>query len=95
MLKSELISLIASRLSHFPEKQVADIVGHILETMSDTLVRGRRIEIRGFGSFSVHAHAPRVAHNPKTGEKVMTKEKRIPHFKAGKPLRDRLNETSR
>ncbi|MCX7115419.1 MAG: integration host factor subunit beta [Gammaproteobacteria bacterium] len=92
MVKSELIGLIASRLSHFSERQVALIVSHILEAMSETLMDGRRIEIRGFGSFSVHTHAPRVAHNPKTGEKVVTKEKRVPHFKMGKPLRERLNQ---
>lgn len=93
MIKSELIAQIASRMTHLSEKQVADGINKIIELMSDALVDGQRIEIRGFGSFSLHYRPPRNAHNPKTGEKVVTQPKYSPHFKPGKELRDRVNES--
>ena len=61
--------------------------------MSKSLILGRRIEIRGFGSFTLHYRAPRKAHNPKTGERVVTEAKYSPHFKPGKALRERINES--
>lgn len=91
MIKSELIERIASRMTELTEKQVADAVNKILELMSDALVKGQRIEIRGFGSFSLHYRPPRNAHNPKTGEKVVTQAKHSPHFKPGKELRERVD----
>ncbi len=91
MIKSELIEQLAARMTHLPEKQIAAAVNQILELMSDALVEGQRIEIRGFGSFSLHHRPPRAAHNPKTGEKVITKTKYSPHFKPGKELRERVN----
>lgn len=91
MIKSELIARLAAKLTHLPEKQVADSVNHILELMSDALINGKRIEIRGFGSFSLHYRPPRNAHNPKTGEKVVTAAKHSPHFKPGKELRERVD----
>ena len=91
MIKSELINNLAAKMMHLPEKQVADSINHILELMSQTLIEGQRIEIRGFGSFSLHYRPPRNAHNPKTGEKVVTAGKYSPHFKPGKELRERID----
>lgn len=91
MIKSELIARIASNITHLPEHKIAEAINLILETMTQTLIKGERIEVRGFGSFSVHLRKPRSAHNPKTGEKVMTKPKFTPHFKPGKELRERIN----
>ena len=91
MIKSELIENLSAKLTHLPEKQVADAVNLILELMGNALIQGKRIEIRGFGSFSLHYRPPRNAHNPKTGEKVTTEAKYSPHFKPGKELRERVN----
>lgn len=91
MIKSELIANLAAKLTHLPEKQVTDSINQILELMSDALIDGKRIEIRGFGSFSLHYRLPRNAHNPKTGEKVVTEAKYSPHFKPGKELRERVD----
>ncbi|HAU1336096.1 TPA: integration host factor subunit beta [Legionella pneumophila] len=93
MIKSELIEHIATRMTHLTEKQVADGINRILELMSEALIHGQRIEIRGFGSFSLHYRPPRNAHNPKTGEKVVTEAKYSPHFKPGKELRERVNSS--
>lgn len=91
MIKSELIDNIAAKLTDLSEKQVAETVNYILTQMVDCLVSGQRIEIRGFGSFSVRYRPPRKAHNPKTGEKVVTEGKYCPHFKPGKELRERVD----
>jgi len=91
MIKSELIANLAAKMTHLPEKQVADSINHMLDSMSDALMEGKRIEVRGFGSFSLHYRAPRNAHNPKTGEKVVTEAKYSPHFKPGKELRERVD----
>lgn len=88
MIKSDLIAIMAGKLTHLPEKDVALSVNEIIEYMSDALSSGERIEIRGFGSFSLHHRLPRKAHNPKTGEPVITEEKFSPHFKPGKELRE-------
>jgi len=93
MIKSELIEEIAARMTHLTEKQVADGVNRILDLMTDALVSNKRIEIRGFGSFSLHHRPPRNAHNPKTGEKVVTSEKYSPHFRPGKELRERVDSS--
>ncbi|HAT8641184.1 TPA: integration host factor subunit beta [Legionella pneumophila subsp. pneumophila] len=93
MIKSELIEHIAAQMTHLTEKQVADGINRILELMSEALIHGQRIEIRGFGSFSLHYRPPRNAHNPKTGEKVVTEAKYSPHFKPGKELRERVNSS--
>ena len=93
MIKSELIANIAAKMTHLPEEKVADSINYIFELMSDSLIKGRRIEIRGFGSFSLHYRPPRNAHNPKTGERVITSAKYSPHFKTGKELRDRINQS--
>ncbi|WP_298635366.1 integration host factor subunit beta [uncultured Umboniibacter sp.] len=91
MTKSELIERIAERQSQMSVKDVELAVKTILETMSQMLAEGDRIEIRGFGSFSLHYRAPRVGRNPKTGEAVSLSGKFVPHFKPGKEMRDRVN----
>jgi integration host factor subunit beta len=92
MTKSELIEAIARRQSHLPAKDVELEVKHLLEVMSNSLANGERIEIRGFGSFSLHFRPPRIGRNPKTGEAVALAGKYVPHFKPGKDLRERVNE---
>ena len=91
MIKSQLIANLAAKMTHLPEKQVTEGINHVLELMSSALISGKRIEIRGFGSFTLHYRPPRNAHNPKTGEKVVTEAKYSPHFKPGKELRDRVD----
>lgn len=91
MTKSELIEIIASTQSHLHPKDVELAVKHILEVMSETLANGQRIEIRGFGSFSLHYRPPRTGRNPRTGEPVALPGRYVPHFKPGKDLRERVN----
>ncbi|MBS9425787.1 integration host factor subunit beta [Photorhabdus noenieputensis] len=91
MTKSELIERLAGQQSHISAKTVEDAVKEILDHMTITLADGERIEVRGFGSFSLHYRAPRVGRNPKTGDKVELEGKYVPHFKPGKELRDRVN----
>ncbi len=91
MTKSELIELIAAKQKHLPAKDVELAVKQILEIMGDALSQGSRIEIRGFGSFSLHFRPPRQGRDPKTGETVARSGKYVPHFKPGKDLRERVN----
>ena len=91
MTKSELIDILAADQDHLPYKDVEEAVRKILERMSTALATGERIEIRGFGSFSLHYRPPRIGRNPKTGESVALAAKYVPHFKPGKELRDRVN----
>jgi integration host factor subunit beta len=91
MTKSELIEKLADKLSHLSAKEVEISIKEILELMAQSLSKGERIEIRGFGSFSLHYRAPRVGRNPKTGESVELTGKYVPHFKPGKELRERVN----
>lgn len=91
MTKSELIELIAAKQKHLPTKDVELAVKQVLEIMSDALAQGGRIEIRGFGSFSLHFRPPRQGRNPKTGEAVALAGKYVPHFKPGKELRERVD----
>jgi integration host factor subunit beta len=91
LIKSQLIAEISKQLSHLPEKDIALSVNSVLEQMSTTLSDGGRIEIRGFGSFCLHYRPPRKAHNPKTGEKLVTQPKYAAHFKPGKELREQVN----
>jgi len=94
MTKSELIEALARKQKHLPAKDVELAVKHLLDLMSDALANGQRIEIRGYGSFSLHYRPPRMGRNPKTGEAVALSGKHVPHFKPGKDLRDRVNENS-
>lgn len=91
MTKSEIIEKISAQQPHLSPKDVELAVKLILERMSSALAEGGRIELRGFGSFSLHFRAPRVGRNPKTGENVTLKGKYVPHFKPGKELRERVN----
>lgn len=93
MIKSQLIAGLAAEMTGLSEKQINDAVNCILELMTDSLLDNQRIEIRGFGSFSLHYRPPRSAHNPKTGEKVTTIAKYTPHFKPGKELRERVDKS--
>lgn len=89
--KSELIARLAGRYPQLVAKDAEVVVKAILDAMIATLVRGRRIEIRGFGSFGINHRPPRIGRNPMTGEKVPVPEKFVPHFKAGKELRYRVD----
>lgn len=92
MTKSELIDVIAKEQSHLAYRDVELAVKCILEQMSQALAAGERIEIRGFGSFSLHYRPPRQGRNPKTGTSVALAGKYVPHFKPGKELRERVND---
>ncbi len=91
MTKSELIDRMAETQKHLAHLDVELGVKSILEQMSVALADGDRIEIRGFGSFSLHYRAPRMGRNPKTGEAVALPGKHVPHFKPGKSLRERVD----
>ncbi len=89
--KSELIARLGQRMGHLQPKDVELAVKCMLEQMSQVLASGERVEIRGFGSFSLHFREPRLGRNPKTGSAVSLPGKYVPHFKPGKELRDRIN----
>ncbi len=89
--KTELIESLARKQNHLAYKDVELAVKSLLEKMSQTLAVGERIEIRGFGSFSLHFRPPRIGRNPKTGDSVALAGKHVPHFKPGKELRERVN----
>lgn len=91
LTKSELIERIAARQSQLSPRDVELAVKTMIEEMANALADGGRIEIRGFGSFSLHFRAPRVGRNPKTGASVELHGKYVPHFKPGKELRERVN----
>ena len=89
--RSELIARLARALPAIPAGQVHAAVITLLDALAESLAGGRRIEIRGFGSFSLHRHPPRPARNPKTGEAVMIGQRRKPHFKPSQAMRNRVN----
>lgn len=93
MTKSELIEILSQKQKQLAYKDVELAVKTMLEHMAQTLASGERIEIRGFGSFSLHHRPPRVGRNPKTGDSVTLGEKYVPHFKPGKEMRERVNES--
>lgn len=93
MTKSELIERIAESQDQLSPKDIELAVKLVIEYMSQSLAACERIEIRGFGSFSVHYREPRIGRNPKTGEPVKLDGKHVPHFKPGKELRDRVNDS--
>lgn len=92
MVKSELIMRLAELNPHLYQRDIERIVSTIFEEISAALARGDRVELRGFGAFSVKQRAARVARNPRTGEAVHVSEKHVPFFKTGKELRQSLNE---
>lgn len=91
MTKSELIEAVSQKQKHLMYKDVEYAVKTMIEQMAQALASGERIEIRGFGSFSLHYRPPRLGRNPKTGTPVSLEGKYVPHFKPGKELRERVN----
>lgn len=92
MTKSELIEKIAAKNPNLTVKDIDRIVSVIFDSIVDALARDERVEFRGFGAFSVRTRSPRVAKNPRTGEKLSIEARNIPHFKAGKQLYELLNQ---
>ncbi|MBU02777.1 MAG: integration host factor subunit beta [Halieaceae bacterium] len=93
MTRSELIDLMADSQNQLSTKDVELAVKLLIDHMSETLSTGQRIEIRGFGSFSLHYREPRQGRNPRTGDAVELRGKHVPHFKPGKELRERVNRS--
>ena len=93
MTRSDLIASLASRFPHLVAKDAEISVKEILDAISLSLTKGDRVEIRGFGSFDLNYRPPRTGRNPKTGEKVQVAAKRVPHFKAGKEMRERIDDS--
>lgn len=91
MIRSELIQKIADDNPHLYQRDVERIVNTVFEEVTGAMARGDRVELRGFGAFSVKQRDARVGRNPRTGETVQVEEKHVPFFKTGKLLRDRLN----
>jgi integration host factor subunit beta len=91
MIKSELIAALASENPHLTQKDIERVVSVILDQMIEALESGGRVELRGFGAFSVRSRPARAGRNPRTGESVPVRAKNVPFFKAGKELRARLN----
>ena len=94
MTKSELINSIAARQNQLSYRDIELAVNTMIDTLSDALVEHKRIEIRGFGSFTLHYRPPRIGRNPKTGEKVKVSARSVVHFKPGKELRERVDRGS-
>lgn len=92
MTRSDLVAVLAERFGQLTQRDTEFAVKTILDAMSDALARGHRIEIRGFGSFSISRRPPRVGRNPRSGEQVMIPEKLAPHFKPGKALREAVDQ---
>lgn len=95
MIKSELVQIIANRNPHLFQRDVENIVNTIFEEISSALAEGNRVELRGFGAFSIKNRPARNGRNPHTGEAVAVEEKWVPFFKTGKELRERLNATKK
>jgi len=92
MTRSDLVEELAARFDQITQRDAEFAVKAILEAMNDALARGHRIEIRGFGSFSVNYRSPRMGRNPRSGESVAIPEKKVPHFKPGKALRQAVDQ---
>ena len=92
MTRSDLVEELAARFAQLTQRDAEFAVKAILDAMNDALMRGHRIEIRGFGSFSVNYRQPRIGRNPRNGESVAIPEKRVPHFKPGKALREAVDQ---
>ena len=91
MTKSDLILILAEKNPHLYQRDVERIVATVLDEITAALARGDRVELRGFGAFSVKHRGARIGRNPRTGESVRVSEKAVPYFKTGKELRERLN----
>lgn len=91
MIKSELVQKISEQNPHLYQRDVEHIVNAILDEITDALSRGDRVELRGFGAFSVKSRPARTGRNPRTGTKVSVTEKNVPFFKTGKEMREKLN----
>ena len=91
MIKSELVAEISERNPHLYQRDVEHVVNAVLEEVVSALSRGDRVELRGFGAFSVKNRPARIGRNPRTGEKVSVEEKFVPFFKTGKEMREKLN----
>lgn len=91
MLRSQLVDKLAQNFNQKSMHEIGEYVRIIVTTLADALSQEQRIELRGFGTFSLHYHPPRNAHNPKTGKRLVTPAKYLPHFKPGKILRRRVN----
>ena len=92
MTRSDLVEELANRFGQLTHRDAEFAVKAILDAMNDALVAGHRIEIRGFGSFSINHRPPRMGRNPRSGESVAIPEKRVPHFKPGKALREEVDQ---
>jgi integration host factor subunit beta len=92
MTRSDLVEELAERFRQLTHKDAESAVKAILDAMSEAMARGHRIEIRGFGSFSINRRPPRMGRNPRSGQSVAIPEKRVPHFKPGKALREAVDE---
>jgi integration host factor subunit beta len=91
MIRSELVAIIAEQHPHLTIRDVEVLVGTVFNEITSALADGRRVELRGFGAFSTRARGARTGRNPRTGEAVPVDAKRVPYFKPGKELRERLN----
>ncbi|MBZ6378282.1 integration host factor subunit beta [Pacificimonas flava] len=91
MIRSELVAAVAEMHPHLSHKDAERVVATVFESIVQALADGRRVELRGFGAFSTRDRDARIGRNPRTGEQVEVDAKRVPHFKAGKELRERLN----
>ena len=92
MTRSDLVEELANRFAQLTHKDAESAVKAILDAMGQAMVRGHRIEIRGFGSFTINRRPPRMGRNPRSGESVAIPEKRVPHFKPGKALREAVGQ---
>ncbi|MCR4287559.1 MAG: integration host factor subunit beta [Deltaproteobacteria bacterium] len=93
MTKSELIEAVAAKVGNFSRKDVEVVIDTLFNSMTESLSKGQKVEIRGFGSFKIKKREPRQGRNPKTGENISIQAKKVPFFKAGKEIRERINKT--
>lgn len=95
MTRSDLIATLAARFPKLQAKDAEISIKEVLDAIGQSLARGKRVEIRGFGSFELNHRRARIGRNPKTGEKVRVPPKRVPHFKPGKELRERVEQSAK
>ena len=92
MTKSELVEAVSSKVTSFSRKDIEVIIDTLFESMTDSLAKGGKVEIRGFGSFKIKERSGRQGRNPKSGENIFIDSKKIPFFKAGKEIKERIND---